>query len=112
MDWGLIGNILVAIVIVVVVVGVYFIPSIVADIRKHRYLIAIIAINLFLGWTLAGWVFALVWALIKPEAPQVKVVTDNKTSDADELMKYKALLDQGVLTQQEFDEKKRQILGL
>lgn len=112
MDWKLIGQILLIIVIVVVGVGVYFIPSIVADIRKHRYLIAIIAINIFLGWSVAGWVFALVWALIKPEPPQVKVVGENKSSDADELMKYKALLDQGVLTQQEFDEKKRQLLGL
>ena len=33
-------------------------------------------------------------------------------SDADELKKYKELLDAGVLTQEEFDLKKKQILGL
>ena len=34
------------------------------------------------------------------------------TSDADELMKFKQLLDAGVITQEEFDAKKKQLLGL
>ena len=33
-------------------------------------------------------------------------------SDADELKKYKELLDMGVITQEEFDAKKKQLLGL
>ena len=33
-------------------------------------------------------------------------------SNADELKKYKDLLDQGVITQEEFDAKKKQLLGL
>ena len=33
-------------------------------------------------------------------------------SSADELMKFKALLDSGVITQEEFDAKKKQLLGL
>jgi hypothetical protein len=36
----------------------------------------------------------------------------NTTSAADELLKYKQLLDMGVLTQEEFDAKKKQLLGL
>lgn len=39
------------------------------------------------------------------------VVTVN-TSDAEELKKYKELLDMGVITQDEFDAKKKQLLGL
>lgn len=34
------------------------------------------------------------------------------TSNADELKKFKDLLDSGVITQAEFDEKKKQLLGL
>ena len=34
------------------------------------------------------------------------------TSNADELKKFKDLLDSGVITQEEFDEKKKQLLGL
>lgn len=40
---------------------------------------------------------------IKPEIPQ---------SNADELKKYKDLLDSGVISQEEFDAKKKQLLGL
>ena len=36
----------------------------------------------------------------------------NATSDADEIIKFKQLLDQGIITQEEFDIKKKQILGL
>ena len=33
-------------------------------------------------------------------------------SAADEILKFKELLDMGVLTQEEFDAKKKQLLGL
>ena len=33
-------------------------------------------------------------------------------SGADEILKYKKLLDEGILTQEEFDAKKKQLLGL
>ena len=36
----------------------------------------------------------------------------NNTSTTDELMKYKELLDSGVITQEEFDAKKKQLLNL
>ena len=36
----------------------------------------------------------------------------NELSAADELTKYKKLLDNGVITQEEFDAKKKQLLGL
>ena len=42
----------------------------------------------------------------KPIEPVAKI------SDADELKKYKELLDSGIITQEEFDQKKKQILGL
>lgn len=44
---------------------------------------------------------------------QGKVIDTNKTqSNADELKKYKELLDSGVISQEEFDAKKKQLLGL
>ena len=35
-----------------------------------------------------------------------------QSTDADELAKFKALLDNGAITQEEYDAKKKQILGL
>ena len=48
---------------VVVVVFLYFIPSVVAGMRSHHQTWPIVALNLLLGWTLLGWVAALVWSL-------------------------------------------------
>ena len=39
-------------------------------------------------------------------------VVEKQVSEADELSKYKALLDKGAITQEEFDAKKKQLLGL
>ena len=44
----------------------------------------------------------------KPEVVQTVQVTD----EADQIKKYKDLLDSGVITQEEFDAKKKQLLGL
>lgn len=46
--------------------ALYFLPMIEAALRKHGNLPALGALNLLLGWTLIGWVGALVWALAKP----------------------------------------------
>jgi hypothetical protein len=40
----------------------YFFPTLVAVLRRHRNALAIGLLNLFLGWTVIGWVGALVWA--------------------------------------------------
>jgi hypothetical protein len=54
--------------VVLLVLTLYFIPSIVA-ISNKRQVAAIIALNVLLGWTLIGWIVALVWALTnKPES--------------------------------------------
>lgn len=42
---------------------VYFLPTIIAFKRGKRNRGAILALNLFLGWSLLGWVVSLVWAL-------------------------------------------------
>jgi len=40
----------------------YFLPSIVAFARSKPALLSIFLLNVFLGWTLIGWVVALIWA--------------------------------------------------
>lgn len=45
-------------------------------------------------------------------APVAPAPVVQATSNADELKKYKDLLDSGVITQEEFDAKKKQLLGL
>ena len=38
--------------------------------------------------------------------------TSTRVSDSDEIKKYKELLDSGIITQEEFEAKKKQLLGL
>lgn len=40
----------------------YFLPSVVAFARNKRDTTSIVLLNLFLGWSVIGWVIALVWA--------------------------------------------------
>ena len=47
----------------------YFAPAIVAFRNGKRDRQAILALDLLLGWTLLGWVVALVWALRPDAAP-------------------------------------------
>lgn len=51
--------------------AVYFLPWIIAACRQHPQRLAIVLINVFLGWTLIGWLVALVWAFIsnRTDAP-------------------------------------------
>lgn len=45
--------------------GFYIFPSLLAGILKNKNVLAISLLNLFLGWTIIGWVIALVWAVKK-----------------------------------------------
>lgn len=47
-------------------VCVYLIPAVIAHQHRHPNAQAITVLNLFGGWTVLGWVAALVWAYTKP----------------------------------------------
>ena len=49
-------------IILIVFLVIYFIPWGVARSRKHKSESAILLLNIFLGWTLLGWLWALIWA--------------------------------------------------
>jgi hypothetical protein len=50
----------------------YFLPAILAFARSKRDSVAILVLNLLLGWTAIGWVIALVWALKEDAAMVVR----------------------------------------
>ncbi len=55
------------IVLVVLVVALYLLPSLIATSRQKRNAGAIFLLNLLLGWTVLGWVIALVWSALHEE---------------------------------------------
>jgi Superinfection immunity protein len=48
---------------ILILIALYFLPTIVAASRKVVNLGSIVVINVFLGWTLVGWVVALAMAV-------------------------------------------------
>ena len=61
-------------ILLAISLAIYFIPSIVASNRNHKNVAAIVVLNIFLGWTVLGWVLALVWAVMSNQ-------TNNKTDE-------------------------------
>lgn len=93
-----------------VMVGIYLLPTLIAAHKEHRSQMAIFAVNLFLGWSLIGWVGALAWALMNPAAEKTVIMQAPSASEADELAKLADLRDKGILTEAEFEAKKQKIL--
>ncbi len=58
------------------IVMFYFLPTIIVVARNHHNMTAISALNLLTGWTLIGWLVALIWSMTattKAPAPAVKI---------------------------------------
>ena len=67
-------------IVVLIVLGLYFLPYIVAGINKKRNAVAIGALNFFLGWTVVGWVVSFVWALSRDDVTQPQQVIVNTST--------------------------------
>lgn len=116
----------------------YFLPTIIAFIRRKDNAGSIFILNFLLGWTLIGWIASLVWALSADKqtiivnnnnipatqqatqytSPTLQSKMDNGLSKApsspdkfDQLRQLKQLLDEGILTEEEFNKQKASILG-
>src|SRR3990172_8409329 len=54
--WGFFG-----IPLSIISLALYFLPTIIAAVRRSTGLVGIILLNVLLGWTFIGWVIALIW---------------------------------------------------
>ncbi|RKQ28683.1 superinfection immunity protein [Oceanobacillus halophilus] len=61
---------LILFIVVIIAAAFYFLPTIVAKINNQPNFASILVLNLFLGWSLIGWVVSLVWAVKKETARQ------------------------------------------
>jgi uncharacterized membrane protein YhaH (DUF805 family) len=52
------------IILTLVSLVIYFIPTIVAIIRRARNAVGVVVLNVLGGWTFVGWIIALVWSII------------------------------------------------
>lgn len=117
---------LVALLFFVIAPALYLLPTFEAWKRRHKSLVSIALLNIFLGWTLLGWVAAMVWAC-KSQVQSVEVVHTAPTAAAapapaspaapptnslpDELRKLAKLRDDGILNEDEFQAQKAKLLA-
>ena len=113
------GTALCVAVMVIISVLVYFFPSMVA--RKNGNLIVILLVNFFFGVSLVGWVIALIWAIqgrggpsrcarIETESPTISTPSQQSPEFDDRLRKLAKLQQDGILTSEEFADRKKRIL--
>jgi predicted permease len=57
------GGVILVLVLIVVGIALYFLPSYIAHRRNHHQFKSILVLNIFLGWSFIGWVVCLVMAL-------------------------------------------------
>lgn len=60
-------------VILLILVLPYWIPTIVAFIRHIDRKVGIILVNVFFGWTVLGWIGALIWACMAETESQARL---------------------------------------
>ncbi|MGG5506757.1 MULTISPECIES: superinfection immunity protein [unclassified Myroides] len=97
------------IILIILMLGAYFLPSILGYSKGN--FVAIFALNLLLGWTLIGWVIALVWSLSEDRQNTVIVQSNETKSVAAEIAQLKELLDKGILSETEFETQKTKLLN-
>jgi hypothetical protein len=86
----------------IVFIGLYFLPTIIAERRRHADLLAIFLINLLLGWTFIGWIFALVWSMCVPS---------NSASLSERLDELEKLRASGKISAEEFQKLREKVLS-
>lgn len=100
------------VIYLVIAAGLAFIPANIAKRKGYSF-----GLWWFYGWML--WIVAIIHVNFIPDknAPQIPAQQNvtpaqpvSTISAADELKKYKELLDQGVITEDEFQAKKEQLL--
>jgi hypothetical protein len=68
-------------VLSVVLVYLYFLPSIVAKRNRKANYRAIRTLNLLAGWTFIGWVVAMVWATAKDDKREIPQTAPNPETE-------------------------------
>ena len=72
-------------IVVALVITFYFIPTVIAWQKDHDSLITIFFVNLLFGWTILGWLAAVIWAAVQSKPVVIyKTVASERDADPDD----------------------------
>ena len=104
-------GLLACVVVGILGIAVYFLPSIIAYNRKHKNKGIILLINFLLGWTFVGWAGCLVWAFIDTDGSTASNITRNLGGNKyEDLARLQKLKENGTITDAEFESEKAKLL--
>ncbi len=61
--WGDVASVLGGLAVLLLLLAAYFIPVLIAYGRGHDQLTLIVVLDVCFGWTVLGWLVALLWSL-------------------------------------------------
>jgi Superinfection immunity protein/Short C-terminal domain len=103
-----------AITLFLVALLLYFMPALNARSRQHPSLATIFFLNLLLGWTLIGWLVAIMWSA-SDFATSGKALSNNVEQAVpdkyQQLEKLGSLKERGFITDEEFQAEKQKLLN-
>ncbi len=59
-------------------IAMYWLPTLIAIVRQTHSALGVAMLNFFLGWTVIGWIVALIWALAAGNNPHVIVIENGR----------------------------------
>lgn len=68
------GTVIFSVIMVLVALGLYFLPTIIARGRRVPNIAQVALVNFFFGWSVIGWIIALIMAAkpLPPAPPPVR----------------------------------------
>lgn len=104
------------IMIIIFAIPLYFLPTIIAALRHSVNKMVVFLVNLFLGWSVIGWIIALILSLVdgsrKGKNQQTVIVSQNvggQQKDDKYLGTVKERYAKGEISKEEFEQLKKDL---
>ena len=99
---------IIAILIILFVIYIYFLPANIAYSKNHENKVAILVLNILLGYTGIAWLILFFWAC---SATTNYIEIEKTPTIAKEIEELADLKKKGIITEEEFENKKAQLLN-
>lgn len=99
-------------IVLIFLIIIYFLPTLIANGNRKRNAEAIAILNLLLGWTVIGWLVALIWGCTKDAKPVTKeiIMKPKEKTIAQKIEELTELKNKGIITEEEYNIKKAKMI--